>query len=242
MAALERFSTTSPVDITLEQDEDVLDTWFSSGLWPFSTMGWPNNSKDMDLFFPNSLLETGWDILFFWVARMVMLSLKLTGKVPFNQVFCHAMVRDAHGRKMSKSLGNVIDPIDVIEGISLDELQSRLELGNLDPAELTRAKAGQAKDFPNGIPECGTDALRFALLAYMSYGRDINLDILRVDGYRKFCNKIWNATRFALMKLDADFKPNHSQEVFIWSDIVDWERISCRSLDSTQAELYYQGY
>merc|ERR1719354_443630 len=140
-----------------------------------------------------------------------MISLKLTGKVPFKDVFCHAMVRDAHGRKMSKSIGNVIDPLDVIEGISLADLQARLENGNLDTSELKKAQAGQAKDFPNGIPQCGTDALRFTLLAYTSFGRDINLDILRVDGYKKFCNKIWNATRFATLKLDKNFKPNKSQ-------------------------------
>ena len=132
---------------------------------------------------------------------MVMMGIKLTGKVPFSEVFCHAMVRDAHGRKMSKSLGNVIDPIDVIQGVSLDALHKQLEMGNLDPREIVKAKEGQKRDFPKGIPECGADALRFTLAAYTSAGRDINLDILRVDGYRKFCNKLWNATRFALMKL-----------------------------------------
>ncbi|KAH9916527.1 tRNA synthetases class I-domain-containing protein [Fomitopsis serialis] len=144
-----------------KQDEDVLDTWFSSGLWPFSIMGWPDK-----------VLETGWDILFFWVARMVMLGIT-------TPVFCHAMIRDAHGRKMSKSLGNVIDPIDT----------------------------GQKKDFPKGIPQCGTDALRFALCAYSSGGRDINLSIMRVEGYRKFCNKVFNATKFAMLKLDEEFVP-----------------------------------
>jgi valyl-tRNA synthetase len=190
----------------LEQDPDVLDTWFSSGLWPFSIHGWPDKTKDLDLFYPASLLETGCDILFFWVARMVMMGLKLTGKVPFKKVFCHAMVRDAHGRKMSKSLGNVIDPVDVIEGITLEELGKRLEEGNLDSREIEKAKAGQKSDFPRGIPECGTDALRFALCAYTATGRDINLDIMRVEGYRKFCNKLWNATRFAMGKLPSDFK------------------------------------
>ena len=209
--AVKKFSKISPEDISLEQDEDVLDTWFSSGLWPFSTMGWPAKTEDFDLFFPNSLLETGWDILFFWVARMVMLSLKLTGKVPFNQVFCHAMVRDAHGRKMSKSIGNVIDPIDVIEGITLEDLQLRLDQGNLEKVEVVKAKAGQLKDFPLGIPECGTDALRFTLLAYMSFSRDINLDILRVDGYKKFCIKIWNASILTRMKLGDDFLPAKTQ-------------------------------
>ncbi|KAI9013757.1 valyl-tRNA synthetase [Phycomyces nitens] len=192
---------------SLEQDPDVLDTWFSSALWPFSIMGWPENTDDMQKYYPSSLLETGWDILFFWVARMVMLGIKLTGKVPFKEVFCHAMIRDAHGRKMSKTLGNVIDPVDVIEGISLDGLYQKLLDGNLDPKEVATAKAGQKADFPKGIPECGTDALRFALCAYTTGGRDINLDILRVEGYRKFCNKLWNATRFALMKLGDDFVP-----------------------------------
>ncbi|KAI8144679.1 valyl-tRNA synthetase [Fennellomyces sp. T-0311] len=193
---------------TLEQDPDVLDTWFSSGLWPFSLMGWPDKTDDMAKFYPASLLETGWDILFFWVARMVMLGIKLTGQVPFSEVFCHAMIRDAHGRKMSKSLGNVIDPVDVIEGISLEGLHAKLLEGNLDPREVEKAKNGQKADYPKGIPQCGTDALRFALCAYTTGGRDINLDILRVEGYRKFCNKIWNATRFAMMKLGDDFKPN----------------------------------
>ncbi|CAG8456642.1 4784_t:CDS:10 [Acaulospora morrowiae] len=194
-------------EFELEQDPDVLDTWFSSGLWPFSIFGWPEQNDDLKNFYPSSLLETGWDILFFWVARMVMMGIKLTGQVPFSEVFCHAMVRDAHGRKMSKSLGNVVDPVDVIQGITLDKLHAKLYEGNLDKREIEKAKAGQKADYPNGIPECGTDALRFALCAYTSTGRDLNLDILRVEGYRKFCNKLWNATRFALMKLGEDFHP-----------------------------------
>ncbi|KAJ2691970.1 valine--tRNA ligase, partial [Coemansia spiralis] len=150
---------------------------------------------------------TGWDILFFWVARMVMLGMYLTGEVPFAKVFCHSLVRDAQGRKMSKSLGNVIDPLDVIEGISLESLHDKLLDGNLDPREIAKAKKGQAMDFPNGIPDCGTDALRFALCAFTSAGRDVSMDIQRVYGYRKFCNKLWNATLFALTKLGADFVP-----------------------------------
>ncbi|KAL2918652.1 valine--tRNA ligase [Polyrhizophydium stewartii] len=210
--ALKKFASVDPKKITLHQDEDVLDTWFSAGLWPFSIMGWPEKTRDFELFFPNSLLETGWDILFFWVTRMVMLSLTLTGKTPFRDVYCHAMVRDAHGRKMSKSLGNTIDPLDVIEGISLEKLLHRLEVGNLDPRELTRARDAQAKDFPNGIAECGTDALRFGLLAYTAGNRDLNLDVMRIEGYRKFCNKLWNATRFALMKLGDDYVPREVGE------------------------------
>lgn len=194
-------------NFTLEQDEDVLDTWFSSGLWPFSILGWPDKTVDFERFYPTSMLETGWDILFFWVARMVMLGLRLTGKVPFNEVFCHAMIRDAHGRKMSKSLGNVVDPLDVIQGLALEKLHEKLYEGNLDAQEIEKAKLGQKKDFPKGIPQCGTDALRFALCAYSGGGRDINLEILRVEGYRKFCNKIFNATKFAMLKLNETFKP-----------------------------------
>uniref|UniRef100_A0A0N5CD11 Valine--tRNA ligase, mitochondrial n=1 Tax=Strongyloides papillosus TaxID=174720 RepID=A0A0N5CD11_STREA len=199
--------------INLEWDEDVLDTWFSSGMWPFSVMGWPENTNDMKKYFPGALLETGHDILFFWVARMVFLSQELTGQLPFKEVYLHAMVRDCHGRKMSKSLGNIIDPIHVITGITLNDLNAELELGNLDPKELTIAKEGQRRDYPQGIPECGTDALRFALMAYTSQGRDINLDVLRVQGYRFFCNKIWQAVKFVLMKFDGEFKPKELSDL-----------------------------
>ncbi|CAN3375512.1 hypothetical protein DIURU_005750 [Diutina rugosa] len=192
---------------TLEQDEDVLDTWFSSGLWPISTLGWPEKTPDMETFAPFSMLETGWDILFFWVTRMILMCHKLTGEVPFKEVFCHSLVRDAQGRKMSKSLGNVIDPLDVITGIPLQGLHDKLKVGNLDPRELKKAMEGQKQSYPNGIPECGTDALRFALCAYSTGLRDINLDILRVEGYRKFCNKIYQATKFVLGKLGDDYKP-----------------------------------
>ncbi|EJD75424.1 valyl-tRNA synthetase [Loa loa] len=191
--------------VSVKRDEDVLDTWFSSGMWPFGIFGWPEKTADLDKFFPGTLLETGHDILFFWVARMVFLSQELTGKLPFQEVYLHAMIRDAHGRKMSKSLGNVIDPLNVIHGISLAQLNKMLESGNLDPKELKRAKEGQAHDYPNGIPECGTDALRFALINYTSQCRDINLDVLRIQGYRFFCNKIWQASRFTLMQLHGSF-------------------------------------
>lgn len=202
-----------PESVRLEQDEDVLDTWFSSGLFPFSIFGWPEQTEDLSVFYPGSLLETGHDILFFWVARMVMLALALTGKLPFKEVYLHAIVRDAHGRKMSKSLGNVIDPLDVIEGISLKGLHQQLLNSNLDPAELERAREGQKRDFPNGIPECGTDALRFALCAYTAQGRDINLDVGRVLGYRHFCNKVWNGARFILRALGPQYSPPHNMEV-----------------------------
>mmetsp|Transcript_8791 Transcript_8791/g.16849 ORF Transcript_8791/g.16849 Transcript_8791/m.16849 type:complete len:1062 (-) Transcript_8791:43-3228(-) len=193
-------------EITLERDEDVLDTWFSSGLFPFSVMGWPDPTDDLKAFYPTSLLETGLDILFFWVARMVMMGLELTDTLPFHTVFLHAMVRDKEGRKMSKSLGNVIDPLEVIGGCSLESLQERLEAGNLPKKEVDRAKKNNELEFPDGIPECGSDALRFGLLAYTVQGRDINLDVQRVVGYRLFCNKLWNATKFALQFV-SDFTP-----------------------------------
>jgi valyl-tRNA synthetase len=205
--ATKKFGVPAADILKLEQDPDVLDTWFSSGLFPFSVFGWPEETADLAKYFPGTLLETGYDILFFWVARMVMMSLMLTGKVPFKHVMLHAMVRDAHGRKMSKTLGNVVDPVDVIEGITLEALHEKLLHGNLSRNEIEKAKAGQRQDFPAGIAECGTDAMRFALCAYTSQGRDINLDINRVVGYRNFCNKLWNAMRFSLSKLGAGFVP-----------------------------------
>lgn len=196
-------------DIILERDEDVLDTWFSSGLFPFSVMGWPDNTEDLKAFYPTSLLETGSDILFFWVARMVMMGLELTDELPFHTVYLHAMVRDKEGRKMSKSLGNVIDPLEVINGCTLESLLKKLDGGNLPAKEVEKSKKDQAEDFPDGIPECGSDALRFGLLAYTVQGKDVNLDIKRVVGYRNFCNKLWNATRFALQFV-SDFQPTDS--------------------------------
>ena len=187
--------------LKITQDSDVLDTWFSSGLWPFTTLGWgwDNNNKQctslFDNFFPNSILETGSDILFFWVARMVMLSYELIGTKPFNTILLHGIVRDAHGKKMSKSLGNVIDPIFVIDGASQEELISKISI-NVSNEEKKRAIASIKLDYPNGIPKCGADALRFALLAYTNGVKDINLDILRVAGYSRLCNKIYNAYKF----------------------------------------------
>ena len=205
--AQKKLSSHPPSSISLEQDEDVLDTWFSAGLFPFAVFGWPKETNDLKSFYPTSLLETGHDILFFWVARMVMMGIELTGKLPFKQIFLHPMVRDKYGRKMSKSLGNVVDPLDVIEGISLEELHAKLEKGNLPASEIDKAKAGQKKDYPKGIPECGADALRFTLMDYMIQERNINLDVDRVFGYRQFCNKLWNATKFCIANLGTDFKP-----------------------------------
>ncbi|KAI6244028.1 Valyl-tRNA synthetase [Aphelenchoides fujianensis] len=193
--------------ITLKWDEDVLDTWFSSAMWPFALFGWPYDTKDLANFFPGHVLETGHDIIFFWVAKMIFMSQELCDKLPFTDVVLHAIIRDAHGRKMSKSLGNVIDPLDMIHGASLAELHRQLETGNLDPKEVVKAKEGQAADYPNGIPECGTDALRFALLIYTRQSGDINMDVQRVFGYRTFCNKLWQGARFTFMQLGSEFKP-----------------------------------
>ena len=189
--------------ITVEQDPDVLDTWFSSGLFPFSVFGWPKETDDLKAFFPTTLLETGHDILFFWVSRMVMLSLELTDRLPFKTVYLHAMIRDKYGRKMSKSLGNVIDPLEVINGCDLQTMLDKIKKGNLDPSEVEKASQGKKQDFPDGIPMCGTDALRFGLLAYTIQGMNINLDIQRVIGYRNFCNKLWNAVKFGMMNLEG---------------------------------------
>uniref|UniRef100_A0A8C7CHV8 valine--tRNA ligase n=1 Tax=Oncorhynchus kisutch TaxID=8019 RepID=A0A8C7CHV8_ONCKI len=210
--AAKRFNVSTD-KITLRQDEDVLDTWFSSGIFPFSIFGWPNETQDLSVFYPGTLLETGHDILFFWVARMVMMGLKLTGKLPFKEVYLHAVVRDAHGRKMSKSLGNVIDPLDVITGISLEGLYTQLQDCNLEPVEVEKAKQGQQSDYPTGIPECGTDALRFTLCAYTSQGRDINMDVNRILGYRNFCNKLWNAVKFAMRTLGGNFVPSEKAQL-----------------------------
>ena len=194
----------------LKWDEDVLDTWFSSGLWPFSTLGWPEQTSDLRELYPTDVLETGWDILTFWVARMIMFGLKLTGDVPFTEVYCHSLIRDSEGRKMSKSLGNVIDPLNIIHGITLEDLHKTLMGGNLADTEVERAKAYQSSAFPKGIEECGTDALRFALINYTTGGGDIAFDIREIEAKRRFCNKIYQATNFALGRLADGFQPDTS--------------------------------
>ncbi|OAF66632.1 hypothetical protein A3Q56_05631 [Intoshia linei] len=206
--------------INLHQDQDVLDTWFSAALFPISFFGWPNH-LDYKKFYPTSLLETGHDILFFWVARMVMVCTKITSQIPFKQIYLHAMIRDAHGRKMSKSLGNVIDPRDVITGASLEKLNDTLDNGLLDEKEINKAKAGQKKDFPNGIPQCGSDAMRFSLCIYTSQSRDINLNVLRIRSVRFFCNKVWNATRFCLECFDQVLEPFELDSFDITSILTD---------------------
>ncbi|MFT5111234.1 MAG: valyl-tRNA synthetase [Parasphingorhabdus sp.] len=227
--------------LQLRQDDDVLDTWFSSALWPFSTLGWPEKTDRLDTYYPTSVLVTGFDIIFFWVARMIMFGIKFMDEIPFQEVYIHGLVRDAHGNKMSKSKGNVLDPIDLIDGIELETLVNKRTSGMMQPHLAKKIAQQTREDFPDGIASFGTDALRFTFASLATNGRDINFDLGRISGYRNFCNKLWNAARYVLMNIeDKDCGQLGGQVEFSAADRWIRSRLQRTEKDVTEAFTTYR--
>lgn len=225
-----------PTPVALKQDDDVLDTWFSSGLWTFGTLGWPEDTEELRTFHSTDVLVTGFDIIFFWVARMIMLTLHFKKEVPFHTVYVHGLVRDSQGQKMSKSKGNVLDPIDLIDGIELEDLVAKRTKGMMNPRDAKKIEKQTRKEFPEGLASYGTDALRYTFYSLASTGRDIKFDVGRIEGFRNFCNKIWNATNYVLMNCENEDCGADGSENFELSLADRWIVAKLQEVEKTVAE------